>query len=396
MHFTLTEEQLAVQQRARDALRFVHQQRAAFRERILRRGEFPESIWAALAEAGFMGAIVPKEYGGRDEGLLAMALAMEALGGTGYGFPLPAVTTMAIAAIAACGNEGMKAALLPRLARGECKICIGVTEEAAGVNTFRIQTHARREGDGYLINGQKMYTSGADVADYILLLTRTMTEEQLKSAELPKTMGLSVFLVAAAAPGITRRKIHAHGEAGMNTFVTEYRDVLVSENDRVGDEHMGAMALVQMMNPERILFAASGLGIVDYCLDRSREFARERRVFRDAPIAQYQAVQHPLADLAMRNEAARLVTYRAAAACDAGLDPLAVGFHANSAKYLAGELAVKAVDVAIEIFGGRGFDEDYDIIHLWPLARLLKGTPISPNMVLNFVAEHHLGLPRSY
>lgn len=396
MDFALNDSQLAIRERARESLRFVHDQRADFRELMLQQGKFPDAIWDALSEGDFFGALVPKKFGGSEEGLLAMTLAMEALGATGYGVGLPVVTSMAIAAIEACGSDVMKESMLPRLARGEVKIAIGVTEEEAGVNTFNIQTQARREGDGYRINGQKMYTSGADIADYILLLTRTMSEEERKAAELPKTMGLSVFLVDAQAPGITRTKIQAQGEIGMNTYVTAYRDVAVSASSLVGDEHLGVACLLQMMNPERVLFGASALGVVDYCLERACDFARERRVFREKPIGHYQAVQHPLAALAMRNEAARLLVYRAAAARDAGADPLEMGFYANGAKYLCGELAVEAVDVAMETFGGRGFDEKHDIVHLWSVARLLKGTPISPVMVLNFVAEHHLKLPRSY
>jgi alkylation response protein AidB-like acyl-CoA dehydrogenase len=328
--------------------------------------------------------------------LLCAALILEEMFALGYANLLPIVTAMGTLAIAEGGSESLRAELLPRLARGELKTCVGATEEDAGFNAFNMRTQATRVAETYRITGRKIYTSGADVADYVLVFARTTSLDELKASGLPRTMGLSLFLMDSKSPGFTRTRLRAHGDTGLNIFITEYDSVEVPAGHRVGEEGRGAAVMFTMANPERILFSAAALGIARHCLEVASAFARERKVFRDTPIGAYQSIQHPLADAKMREEAVRMLVHKAAWVTDNGADPRQSGYLANTAKYLAAEMALKAVDAAIETLGGRGFNEDYDIIHLWEAARLMKTAPISAEMILNSVAESALGLPKSY
>jgi len=394
--FALSEDHLAIRDRAREAFAPFRERLGDFRERTLRGHEFPEEHWEAFAEEGFFATCIPEEHGGRPGGLLGTVLGLEAMTSEGVSLDLATLTTMAAVAIGAGGSDELKQEFLPKIARGELKVCVGATEDEAGLNTFRIKTSARQEGDRFIVNGQKIYTSGADQGDYILLIARTTSAEELKSSGLPKTMGLSLFMVDANAPGIRKTAMPVRGEAGLRTFVTEYEKVEVPAANLVGPKDQGAMVLFQMVNPERVLFSAAALGIGEHCLRVACDFAKERVVFRDTPIGEYQAIQHPLADAKVRLELLRLMTYKAAWCHDNGKDPMESGLFANSAKYFAAEAAMKAVDSAIQTLGGRGFNEENHLIHYLEPARLLKSAPVSQEMVLNFVAEHALGLPRSY
>jgi len=396
MLLELEGDALDMKQRAKDAFAPLIEDRARLRESSLREHSVPPEPWQALSDAGFFGAMLPAEYGGNGGGMLGAAACLEQAGRVAYGDGLPVLTTMVAIAVNAGGQKALKQDFLPRMARGEVRAAVGFTEAVSGFNLFQIQTRAVQDGDGWRIRGKKIYTSGADAADYILVVARTKSLDELKSLGLPKTMGLSLFLVDAKATGLTKTKMHCRGEGSMPTFVTEYDDVFVPDTHRIGEPDQAFMVLFQVVNPERIMFASFILGMVDHCLEVACNHARERTVFRDTPIGAYQSIQHPLADVRMRLEAVRLLARKAASAADSGADPMEAGFAANSAKYLASQLGLDAVDRAIETLGGRGFDEEYDLIHLWEMMRLFKTAPISPEMILNFVAEHTLGLPRSY
>jgi alkylation response protein AidB-like acyl-CoA dehydrogenase len=396
MNFHLNAEAHALQEQARETFAPLKHDRASLRKAVLQEGRFPHEMWDALVAADYFRALVPEAHGGNGAGLLGAGLCLEQAGEVAYGNGLPVLTGMVALALTAGGNAELQAEILPQIARGELKCAVGFTEEVSGFNLFRIETTATRDGDAWRLNGRKVYTSGADIADYILVVARTMSPEDLKAAGLPKTMGLSLFLVDANAAGIGREKMACRGEGGLGTFITTWDNVAVPDTHRIGEPDQAFMVLFQIVNPERILFASFILGLITHCLDTACAFARERNVFRDTPIGAYQAIQHPLADLRMRQEALRLVTYKAAWSADANEDPMETGFTANSAKYLASGLCLDAVSRAIETLGGRGFDEQYDLIHLWDMARLFQTTPISPEMILNFVAEHTLNLPRSY
>lgn len=362
----------------------------------IRRNEFVQEIWDELAKAGFLGSIVPHEYGGTGIGLLGSAVAMEELAKYGIGNALFVLTICAESCIIRNGSEQIKRKFLPAMAEGKIKCALGVTEPEAGTNTFRIKTFAQKKNGRYIINGEKTYITGADVADYILLITRTIPYTELSKKGLPKMYGLSLFMVDLKSKGIKLHKLNTRGIEGMNQFTIFFEDVEVPEENLVGEENQGVFVMFNGLNPERILAGASAVGLSEFCLKRAVEYANQRCVFGERPIGSYQAIQHPLADVKIRQEAVRLVVYKSAWAYDNNLPPQEVMFLANSAKYLAAELLLQAVDRAIQTYGGAGFVEDNFFIILWDSARLLKTAPISNEMILNLTAEHVLGLPRSY
>ena len=364
-------------------------------ERV-RRAEFIQEIWDEIASAGFLGALPPEKYGGSGLGLLGSAVAVEELAKMGIGNALLVLTIVAESCVLRSGSEEQKKRFLPPMCEGKLKCALGVTEAEAGTNTFRIKTLAEKKGDRYVINGEKTFITGADVADYILLVTRTTPYSEVVEKGLPKMFGLSIFLVDLKSKGISITKLNTRGIEGMNQCTVFFEDVEVPEENLIGEENQGVWVLFTGLNPERILAGASAVGIAEYCLRKAVEYANERKVFGDTPIGKYQAIQHPLADLKIRIETTRLIVYKSAWAYDREFPPQELMFLANSAKYMGAELATQAVDRAIQTFGGAGFIEDNLFIILWDSARLLKTAPLSNEMILNLTAEHVLGLPRSY
>jgi len=396
LDFSLSEEQQMVRDAARDMLKQFADRRDEFIEMIMVKKEFPEELWQAFAEGGFLGAVIPEEYGGTGMGLLPYALAMEEFGAMGFGNALMVVTVMDATCILRNGTEELKQRILPGVADGSLKLAFAVTEANAGSNTFRLSTIAKRDGDVFRINGEKTFITGVDGSDYVLIVARTMSYKECKEAGLPKAYGLSLFLVPTDLPGLSYHTIPTRGIEGFSQFTLVFEDAELPADLLVGQEHAGAMAMFNSLNPERILAAALACGMTDYLVQRSCEYARDRRVFRDTPIGAYQSIQHPLAEIQIELEAARVLTYKAAWAFDQGLSPTEVGLAANNAKYLAAELAIKAADRAIQTHGGNGYSEEYGVIHYWEAARLLRTAPITKEMILNYVAEHVLDLPRSY
>jgi acyl-CoA dehydrogenase len=358
--------------------------------------EFPEDVWKAVCGAGFMGAIIPEAYGGSGMGLLALTVAIEEMAAGGYFNELFVTMTMDAMCILRGGSEELKKRFLPGIADGSLKFCFALTESEAGSNAFRITTHAKRNGDRYVLNGSKTYISGADRSDHILLVARTKTLAELKREGLPKASGLSVMVVDTKSRGITMELLPITAMMGVRQYTLYFDDVEVPSENMVGEEDGGSMVLFKALNPERIVAAAGFLGGSRYCLDLACSYAKERKVFRDTPIGAYQAIQHPLAEIRMQQEAVRLVTHRAAVAFDGDIDPVSVGFLANTAKYLASDLGLKAADRAIQTLGGNGFSNDLLLPQFWMAMRLGKTIPITNELILNFVAEHMLGLPRSY
>jgi len=396
LDFSLSEEQQMVRDTARDVLGRFSDRRDELIHQIMVEKVFPEELWQAFAEAGFLGSIIPEEYGGTGMGLLPYALAMEEMGAMGFGNALMVVTVMDAACILRNGSEEMKQRFLPGIADGSLKLAFAVTEANAGSNSFRLSTIARRDGDVFRITGEKTFITGADVADYCLLVTRSKTYAECEAAGLPKAFGMSLFLVPTKMDGLSLHPIPTRGIEGMAQFTMVFEDAEVPADLLLGQEDAGAMALFNSLNPERILAAALACGMTRYLLERSCEYARDRKVFRGTPIGAYQAIQHPLAEINIELEAARVLTHKAAWAFDQDLSPAEVGLAANNAKYLAAELAIKAADRAIQTHGGNGFSDEYGVIHYWEAARLLRTAPITKEMILNYVAEHVLDLPRSY
>lgn len=389
LDFTLHEDQVQLQRAVRQACR-AGQRRPGRPSR-----ETVEESWRVLAEIGALAHLVPRSFGGSEGGLVPLALALEEMAAAGFGANLAVLTAVVTILIARHGSSDLREKHLPAVASGSRRFCLAVTEEEAGFNILRASTFARRDGDCYRLTGKKRYISGADVADFMLVLARTLSPEECQSRGLPKAAGLSLLLVDAGAKGIVRRPLAAHGDGGLTPFELTFEDVAVPVDHRVAEEHAAVPPMFAAFNAERVLFAAGGVGLSQYCLDRACEHARKREVFR-GPIGAYQSIQHPLAGVKVLQEAVRLTTYRAAWSFDRGDDPARVGVHANSAKLLAAQLALKAVDAALDAFGGKGFDEEYGLIHLWEQARLMKTSPVSEALILNGIAEGVLGLPRSY
>jgi len=396
LDFSLSDEQKAIKQTARDILEKFAKQKEEIRQKVMKERKFPQEIWDAIAEAGFFGSVIPPEYGGTNMGLLAMAFATEEMGSIGFGNAIMILTIMDSLCILKNGPEQLKKKFLPKIAAGKCKCAFAITEADAGSNAFRITTHAKKKGDVYLINGSKTFITGIDVADYMLLVTRTKTLKELEAEGQPKMFGMSLFMVDCRSKGITLQTIPTRGIEGMNQFTIFFEDCEVPAENLVGEENQGAFAMFKALNPERILAGASAVGLSEYCLQKAVAYAHDRKVFRNMPIGTYQAVQHPLAEAKIYQEAARLLVYKAAWAYDQDMNPGEVGQYTNMAKYLGAEAGLMAVDRAMETLGGYGFSEEYGLIHLWEAVRLMRTAPITKEMILNFIAEHTLGLPRSY
>lgn len=396
LDFTLGDEHQLVRTAVRAMLQKYVPRRQELRELAQKERVFPQEMWEDFARVGLLGCLVPEEYGGNDMGLLPLTLAFEEICGNGFSPGLLLVTAMDSACIVRNGSDEIKRRFLPKVADGSWKLCFAITEPNAGTNTFRMSTIARRNGDNYVISGQKIFITGVDVADYVLLVARTKSIEELEKQGKPKSHGLSLFLVDTKSPGIEMQPIPVLASEGLTQFQLFLDNVEVPVDNLVGQEDNGTMAMFTSLNPERVLTAGICLGMVEFALGKAIAYARERKVFKDTPIGAYQSIAHPLAEVKIQQEAVRLLAYKAAWAFDQGLNPAEVGTYANMAKLLAADLAIKAVDHAIEVHGGLGFAEETGLIHLWNGARLLKTAPISREMILNYVSEWTLGLPRSY
>ncbi len=396
LDFDFSEEHLMIQDSMKKCLEPFQGRREELVKMVLKDKIFPQEVWEAICSTGLMGCVIPEEYGGNDMGLLATTIGLETLASLGFGNALFVLTTMDASCILRNGSEEMKRRYLPKMATGEMKFGFALTEPNAGSNAFRTQTLARKDGDDYLISGQKVFITGADVADRLLLVCRTTSREQCEEQGLPKAFGLALFILDPKLPGIELKPIPTRGIEGMTQYMIHMDDVRVPATELVGEPDMGGMALFNSLNPERILAAATACGMTQNCLDKAVSYAKERTVFKDRPIGAYQAISHPLAKVRIELDAVRLLTYRAAWAFDQGEHPGKVGTYANMAKYKAGEMAIEAVDRAIQTMGGYGFSEEYGVIHYYESARLLRTAPITAEMILNFVSEHELGLPRGY
>lgn len=391
LDFTLSPQQEALRDRAREALRPLRGWAARASH-----GESAEASWRALAGAGLLGAVLPAEHGGSGAGLLALALVLEELGAVGLPSMLPVLTAINAIAIARHGGEDLQRRVLPGVAAGATRLCLGLTEPEAGFNVFRTRTRAERQGESFRLTGGKIYTSGADLADYALVLARSIPYEECIARGLPKTAGLTWLAVPSGSPGLGRTRLPTHGEGTLYQFALDFDNVEVPAGNLVGAEGEGLRVMLDLVNPERVLVSAMLVGTAQHCLDVASEHARNRRVFDDAPIGRYQSIQHPLAEVKIRQEAVRLLAWRAAAAYESGASPKEVSYLGNAAKFLAAELADKALGAAINTLGGRGFDERAGLFHLLEIVALLKVAPISSNLILNQTAEQALGLPRSY
>lgn len=359
--------------------------RAKDRERA-----YPQEFVAALTAAGYLAALIPEEYGGAGLPLSAAAAILEEIQHSGCNGGACHAQMYIMGTLLRHGSEAQKAEYLPRIASGELRLqAFGVSEPTSGTDTLSIKTFARRDGDSYIVSGQKIWTSRAEHSDLMLLLARTASKEEVAK----RTEGLSVFLVdmrAARAQGLSIRPI----ETMMNHSTTEifFDDVPVPAANLIGEEGKGFGYILSGMNAERLLIAAECIGDAKWFLDKSVAYAKERQVF-GRPIGQNQGIAFPLARAHAQTKAAELVLREGLQRYEAGGD---VGELANLAKLLASEASWAAAEACVQTHGGFAFAADYDVERKFREARLYQVAPISTNLILSYLAEHVLGLPRSY
>ncbi len=351
---------------------------------------YPEAFVRALTEAGFLAALIPEEYGGSGLGLRAAAAILEEIQKSGCNGAACHAQMYTMGTVLRHGSSAQKNALLPRIARGELRLqAFGVTEPTSGTDTSRIRTTAVRDGDVYRINGQKVWTSRALQSDLMLLLARTTPRDQVARPH----DGLSVFIVdmrAALAGGLTIRPIAAMINHHSNEVY--FDDVVVPAANLIGEDGRGFRYILDGMNAERILIAAECIGDARWFIDKARRYAREREVF-GRPIGQNQGIQFPIARAYAASEAAALMVDKAATLFEAGAP---CGAEANMAKLLAADASWQAADMCLQTHGGFGFAAEYDVERKFRETRLYQVAPISTNLILAYLAEHVLDLPRSY
>ncbi|MFD7641521.1 acyl-CoA dehydrogenase family protein [Kitasatospora sp. NPDC059795] len=357
-------------------------------QRKARENQPVEELWSEAAKLGYLGVNLPAEHGGGGAGISELAVVLEELGAAGCPL-LMLIVSPAICGtvIARFGTEEQKRRWLPGLADGSKVMAFGITEPDAGSNSHRISTVARRDGQDWLLSGRKVFVSGIDHADAVLFVGRT---EDARTGRLKPAL----FVVPRDTPGFEYRPIPMELTAPERQFQVFLDDVRLPADALVGDEDAGLLQLFAGLNPERIMTAAFTLGIARYALDTAVAYARTRTVW-DKPIGAHQGIAHPLAQCAIEVELARLMTQKAAHLYDAG-DDLAAGEAANMAKYAAGEASCRAVDQAVQTLGGNGLTQEYGLAALITATRVGRVAPVSREMILNYVAQHTLGLPRSY
>lgn len=361
--------------------------RAYIRE-CIDQDRFPDEMWKAMGEYGLLGLSVPEQFGGSGGGVVEIVALAEALAMGGVPTLFLVVTGLGRVPIVRNGTPEQIKKFVTPTCDGSVKLCFAITEPNAGTNSFNMSTLATREGDGWVLNGQKVFISGARDADIMLVIARTQKASDVKH----RTDGMSLFVVDMKTPGITLQKLNIQVETAERQYMVFFDNVTLPADALIGQAGKGAKLMFEGLNSERLLAAAAALGIGEFALKKAVAYALDRKPF-GKPIGSYQALQHRMALAKAELEAARLMTYSAAERFDAGED---AGAHANMAKLLASRAAVAAVEAAIQTHGGYAFDRDYDVSTLWPMVRLMEIAPINNEMLLNYIGEHVLGLPKSY
>ncbi|WP_436795844.1 acyl-CoA dehydrogenase family protein [Actinospongicola halichondriae] len=353
--------------------------------------EFPWAFYEALAEGGWVGICIPEEFGGGGCGITEASILVEEVAASGAamnGCSAIHLSIFGMNPVVKHGTDAQKQRYLPRIADGSLHVSFGVTEPDAGTDTSRISTRATKVDGGYLVRGRKVWMTKASISEKVLLLVRTTPRDE---AAKP-THGMTLLLADLKDPAVDINPIDKLGRNAVVSCEVGFDGLFVPDEDRLGEEGEGFKLLLDGLNPERILLAGEALGIGRVALSRAIGYANERVVF-DRPIGQNQGLAFPLADAHMRLRAAELAVRDASARYDAGLP---CGEAANTAKYLAAEAGYLAADRALQTHGGMGYASEYDVERYWREARLMRIAPVSQEMVLNYVSEHVLGLPRSY
>jgi acyl-CoA dehydrogenase len=353
--------------------------------------EFPTEFYRAVADGGWLGMTIPEEHGGHGLGITEATLMVEEIARSGGAMNACSAIHLSIFGmqpVVVHGSAELKRRTLPRIVDGSLHVCFGVTEPGAGLDTSRITTFAKRDGDDYVVDGRKVWISKAGESEKILLLTRTTRYEDVTR----KTDGMTLFLTDLDRDRVDVRPIAKMGRNAVSSNELFIDGLRIPAEDRVGEEGQGFRYILDGLNPERMLIAAEALGIGRVALERAVRYGNEREVF-GRPIGMNQGLQFPLADSLARLDAAELVLRRATWLYDNGKP---CGREANTAKYLCADAGFQAADRALQTHGGMGYSEEYDVARYFREARLMKIAPISQEMILNFLGAHVLGLPRSY
>ena len=354
-------------------------------------GEFPEEFYRAIADGGWLGIAMPEEYGGSGLGVTEASIMMHTVAKTRGAMSAASSIHMNIFGphpICVFGTDAQKERWIPNLVAGKYKSCFGVTEPNSGLDTANLQTKAERTNDGWIVNGRKIWTSTAQVASKILLIARTTPQDDCAKP----VDGLSLFFTDLDRKYCDVRKINKMGRAAVDSNEIFIDGLPIPEDDLIGEEGKGFRYLLHSLNPERILVGAEAIGIGQQALERAANYAKDRIVFK-RPIGQNQGIQHPLAECWMELEAAYLMAMHAATLYDGGLE---CGAHANSAKYLGAEAGFKACTQAVMTHGGMGYAKEFHVERLLREVMMTRIAPVSPQMILNYISERVLELPRSY
>lgn len=388
MDFSLNEDQLAIQRAVQETVARFDDEYWLERDR---EGGFPEDFYRAMAGAGWLGVAMPAAYGGAGLGILEAALMMETVSASGAGLSGASAIHMNVFGlhpVVVHGSEEQKARWLPPIISGEQRACFGVTEPNTGLNTLKLRTQAVRRGDRYVVNGQKIWISTAQVANKILLLARTTPLDQVTEPG----GGLSLFYTDLDRSRVSVREIEKMGRKAVDSNELFIDGLEVPVEDRIGEEGKGFSYILHGLNPERVLLAAEATGQGRAALRKAAGYAAERVVF-DRPIGKNQGIQHPLAERWVDLEAAELLYRRAAWLYDQGRP---CGAEANAAKFFCAEAGFRACETAVLTHGGMGYAKEYHVERYLREAMLPRIAPVSPQLILCYIAEKVLGLPKSY
>lgn len=356
-----------------------------------REGVFPQDFFESMAEAGWIGIAMPSEYGGSGLGITEAAVMMQAVAESGAGMTGASTIHLPVFGmqpVVLFGTDEQKKNFIPGVISGKDRVCFAVTEPNAGLNTTELKTRADKVDGGYKVNGEKIWISTAQVANKMLLLARTTPLDQVKR----KTDGLTLFYTDLDRSKIEVRLIHKMGRHAVDSNMLFIEDLFIPDAHRIGEEGQGFKIILHGLNPERVLLGAEAVGIGRAAIQRAARYARERIVF-GRPIGQNQGIAHPLAKCWAQLEAANLMVMKAATLFDQHAD---CGVEANAGKYLAAEFAFEACHTAMLTLGGMGYAQEYHVERLLREVLIPRTAPVSPHMILNFLAEKVLDLPKSY
>jgi acyl-CoA dehydrogenase len=354
---------------------------------------FPAAIWQEICDSGLASVALPEKYGGSAMGMLEMAIAVETLCASGGGVTLSQMfmcnPIFGGISLTLHGSEASKNLLLPALAKGKAMFAMALTEPDAGTNTLALRSFAQLDGDGWRLSGQKIWITCVPQATKILVVARTKKIQDVAR----KTDGISLFMIDRDREGLTHQPIEKAGTHTLPSSLVFFENVRVEPTELIGPLHGGFKALLDVLNTERIVTSSGMIGSAELAIKLATEYAAQRKIFDGKPIGAYQAIQFPLAEAKVQLECARLMNYKAATLYDQGRS---YGSEANMGKLMAGHAAALATDRAMQTHGGMGYAKEYHVERLWRDARLFRIAPVSEEMVLNYVAQHDLGMARSY